>query len=132
MDSTSGLIIGQFISASTLPLNTFIAGINDTAITLSSGAGVTAGNNKLMYVTSTPLNSTYLNGVYGSEFDGAISGDETGWAVGTCDLTGDGIPELIIGAPDATPGPATAAGSTYVFYGKKASWPSSPFGLGNL
>ncbi len=48
-------------------------------------------------------------------FDGANSGDYLGWAVaGVGDLDGDGVPDLLMSAPNASPGGRHRAGSVYL------------------
>ena len=55
----------------------------------------------------------------GPRIDGALSGDALGQAVGSSpDLTGDGSPELLVGAPYADPYGRSGAGSLYVLGGR--------------
>lgn len=70
-----------------------------------------------------------INGTTGIEFDGACG---IGQSVATGDINGDGIPDLVAGAYAASPGGKSNAGSTYVYYGKKKGWPTTPYNLGGL
>lgn len=73
--------------------------------------------------TTTTLDSSFINGVNGVEFDGigsdAADGYDAGYSVAAGDVNGDGISDLIIGAPDADPDGNRWAGSVYVVFGKK-------------
>jgi len=71
------------------------------------------------------LNSTFLNGTNGSEYDGAAAGDLVGYSVATGDVNGDGCADIIIGAEGATVGGHASAGSVYVVFGQSSGWPSS-------
>ncbi len=76
------------------------------------------------------IDPTYLNGTTGFTVPGVNAGDALGTAVTTGDITGDGIPDIAIAAPGASPNDGTAgggntAGSVYVIYGKKTGWFSS-------
>lgn len=56
----------------------------------------------------------------------AIAGGEAGAGLGFSlssldDINGDGIPEIIAGAPDSSPGGRTEAGSVYIFSGQDGS-----------
>jgi len=54
----------------------------------------------------------------GLRFDGATVEDRFGFSVaGAGDVNGDGVPDLIVGAPYADPGGRAEAGSAYVFSG---------------
>jgi hypothetical protein len=50
-------------------------------------------------------------------FDGAAAFDEFGAAVAGGDVDGDGVPDIAVGAPSASPGGRIGAGSTLVFSG---------------
>ncbi|MDH5715253.1 MAG: hypothetical protein OEZ30_06795, partial [Candidatus Aminicenantes bacterium] len=56
---------------------------------------------------------------------GDDAGDESGYAVSSGDVNGDGYDDIIIGALCASPGGRNDAGETYVIFG--ASFPSSPY-----
>ena len=66
--SAAGLIIGQTVSSANIPAGTTITAISGTTITLSANATATASGTVLA-VTDVILNSSFLNGIYGSEFD---------------------------------------------------------------
>jgi len=69
----------------------------------------------------SPGQAFVISGADGSilrTFTGAAAGDQFGWAVaGVADVDGDGIPDLLIGAPSADPGALTDAGSAYLYSG---------------
>ena len=59
-----------------------------------------------------------INGSNGFALVGIDTDDKSGWTVsGNADVNNDNIPDLIIGAPDADPGGASAKGETYVVFG---------------
>jgi hypothetical protein len=51
-------------------------------------------------------------------FDGAASFDGFGASVGGADVNGDGVPDIVVGAPSASSGGRVGAGSAFVFSGK--------------
>ena len=63
-----------------------------------------------------------IDGTQGVRFDGVSGGDCAGCAVATGDVNGDGIADIIIGAPYAN---SNQAGSTYAVFGKSATWGSA-------
>lgn len=75
---------------------------------------------------TTPINLSSLNGTNGVMFDSAALSVAVGWSVATADLNGDGIPDLLIWAPGASPNGVASASSTYVVFGKKKGklWPA--------
>ncbi len=88
-----------------------------------SSAGVTYivwGKNDTWPLT-LELSALGTNGV---AIHGALSRDESGYSVASAgDVNGDGIPDLVIGAPYASPGDRSFAGVTYVLWGKNGTWP---------
>jgi hypothetical protein len=58
-------------------------------------------------------------GSWGYAIEGAAAGDQVGTAVaGARDINGDGVPDLLLGAPEASNAGRTGAGSVYVVYGQ--------------
>lgn len=68
-----------------------------------------------------------LNGVDGVRFDSAALGDGNGRSVAAGDINGDGIDDMIIGAPSADPGGRSSAGSVFVVFGRSADGPGGAF-----
>jgi len=65
------------------------------------------------------------------QLDGAAADDKSGFSVaGAGDVNGDGIADVIIGAPNADNNSRTDSGSSYVVYGNAT--PTSPVQLGAL
>jgi hypothetical protein len=72
---------------------------------------------KLIMPTSS-FNLSDLDGSNGFVINGLNQSNYLGYAVSNAgDINGDGIDDLIIGAPDADPNGITNAGSTYVVFG---------------
>ncbi len=63
----------------------------------------------------------------GKRIDGVAAGDQSGFSLATGDVNGDGIADLIIGAPNAN----SNAGYVYVVFGSKNGFPN-PLPLGSL
>jgi len=51
---------------------------------------------------------------------GAAPGDQAGYSVAFGDVNGDGVADLVVGAPGVTVPGRTAAGAAYVFYGRRS------------
>lgn len=67
-----------------------------------------------------------LNGTNGFKIEGFAAGDWLGDSVGTAyDLNGDGLDELLITAPRASPGGRLQAGAVYILFGKSKGWPAA-------
>jgi FG-GAP repeat len=82
---------------------------------------VDAGQVNAIFSTNNPQGGVYdgaaINGTLGYRVGGAAAGDKLGTAVAVGDLNGDGIGDLVIGAPGANSG----AGAVYVIYGQTAA-----------
>jgi Ca2+-binding RTX toxin-like protein len=73
-----------------------------------------------------------LNGTNGFILRGVAAGDQSGSSVSSAgDINGDGLDDLIIGAPLADPNGSDAAGASYVVFGKRTPWSVSS-SLGSL
>ncbi|MCV6597453.1 MAG: integrin alpha [Mangrovicoccus sp.] len=72
------------------------------------------------------LDLSALNGSNGFRLAGAAPGDTSGAAVSSAgDINGDGIDDLIIGAPSADPNGVKSAGETYIVFGRSSSFGSA-------
>jgi len=72
------------------------------------------------------LNLSTLNGTNGFRLDGIVADDVSGKSVASAgDVNGDGIDDLIIGAPFADANGDNVAGQSYVVFGK-ADWSATP------
>lgn len=74
---------------------------------------------------SADLDPATLNGTNGFRLVGALVGDNSGWSVASAgDFNGDGLGDLVIGAPFADPTGASS-GATYVVYGRRSGFSGS-------
>lgn len=101
------------------------------------GSGSNAGSTYVVYGRTSGFAATInlgtLNGTNGFRIDGAASDDTSALAVaGAGDVNGDGRDDLIIGAAGADPGGLSAAGSSYVVYGRASPPFAAVLGLGTL
>jgi len=72
-----------------------------------------------------PLSLSSLNGTNGFVINGANTNDFSGTAVSSAgDVNGDGIDDIIIGAPLVDPNGNQNAGSTYVVFGNDTGFPN--------
>ncbi len=81
---------------------------------------------------SSTLNLSELNGSNGLVINGIAAGDSLGVSVSDLgDINGDGIADLIIGAPGAGPN-GSNSGTSYVVFGGTALGSNGSFDLSNL
>jgi len=66
---------------------------------------------------STPMYLSSLTGENGFRLNGETNSDEAGYSVASGDINGDGIADIIVGAPQVS-----AIGSVYVVFGKRSGW----------
>ncbi|WP_267871490.1 hypothetical protein [Nostoc sp. CHAB 5715] len=107
-------------------------GIADLIIGALSASpnGTDSGQSYVVFGKSTgwsaTLNLSDLNGANGFAINGIAVGDRSGYSVSSAgDVNDDGIADLIIGAPDASPN------GTYVVFGKSTGW-SATLNLSDL
>ena len=82
---------------------------------------------------SSSLNLATLNGSNGFVLNGPSNNDRSGTAVSDAgDVNGDGIADLMIGAPEASPGGRSSAGESYVVFGGSGIGSSGSFELASL
>ncbi len=95
---------------------------------------VNAGSTYVVYGKVSGFGATFdLNTVNynttGFRIDG-LAGDQSGTSLhGHCDVNGDGIPDLIIGAPYKSPAARTYAGGGYLIFGAATSISTLDVGL---
>jgi len=109
-------------------------GVDDLIIG-APGASPNVGYSGASYVVfgddqglPNPLNLSAIDGSNGIRFNGVANYDESGASVSAAgDINGDGIDDLIIGAPYAS----VYDGNGYVVFGKREAW-ASPVNLSGL
>ena len=105
-------------------------GIDDLIIGAEFGAS--GGQSYVIFGSKGSWSSSFsfsnLNGNNGFILNGIKSGDQSGYSVASAgDVNGDGIDDLIVGAPSAS----SETGRSYVVFGSNKSW-SSPISLSSL
>ncbi len=71
------------------------------------------------------FNLTNLNGTNGFIVEGLNPSDNLGYSVSTVgDINGDGTTDMALGAISTSPNETSAAGTTYVLFGKTIGWPA--------
>ncbi|MGP1388003.1 MAG: hypothetical protein ACTS2F_30990 [Thainema sp.] len=82
---------------------------------------------------SSSFDPTNLDGSNGFVLNGPSNNDSSGFSVSDVgDFNGDGVTDLIIGAPEASPNDKFSAGETYVIFGNSGIGSSGSFELANL
>ncbi|MEW6499050.1 MAG: hypothetical protein AB1589_42165, partial [Cyanobacteriota bacterium] len=86
--------------------------------------GETSGQSYLIYGKAAgfpaSINLSELDGTNGFALNGVNANDFSGISVSATDINGDGLSDLIIGAPYGDPNDKTNAGETYVVYGRES------------
>ena len=104
-------------------------GIADLLIGAYSASAYSSGASYVVFGRDTArtgpfppsLDLSDLNGANGFRLDGAAS-EQSGRAVsGAGDVNGDGIADLLIGAPDASPNGVQESGASYVVFGRNTA-----------
>jgi hypothetical protein len=106
------------------------------AFRAAPGGDATAGESYVVFGRATvfpaALDLSTLDGTNGFRLDGVDSNDRSGVSVSAAgDINGDGFSDLIVGARYADPGGDSAAGETYVVFGKASGF-NAALDLANL
>jgi prepilin-type N-terminal cleavage/methylation domain-containing protein len=132
--SATGLIAGQYMTSTNIASTTTISAVGSACnngggscsgapcVTLSAAATGT-GAGQTLTVFSTPVNSTFLNGTSGAEYDGTTSTSLQNFPtnITVADINGDGIGDIVTGTYTT----GGNGGGIYVIYGRTSGWPSS-------
>lgn len=132
--SSGGEKAGEAVTAGDLNAD----GITDVVVSAPQATvsgRVKAGKSYVLFgkvaawASSVGLNG--INGANGFHADGTGADHEAGKAVAVGDINGDGIEDLVLGAPGTNIGAGVRNGSVYTLYGKKAAW-ATAVDLGTL
>ena len=133
LDGTNGFILNGVAAGDESALSVSSAGdvSGDGVADILIGARYGASGSGQAYVvfglkTAFPavLELSSLDGTNGFTLNGAVSGN-SGWSVSTAgDVNGDGVDDLVIGAPESSPEGRSAAGQAYVLFGRQTAFPS--------
>lgn len=92
---------------------------------------VVFGKNSSLSGFGSSLNVSTLDGSNGFKINGIATFDNSGWSVNHAgDINGDGIDDVVIGAPNADPN-GSKSGQSYVVFGKTSGF-SDNFNLSSL
>lgn len=114
--SYTGMSVGQMVSSANIPAGTTITACggatlcSSTTLTLSANATATAAGTPLN-INDAVLNSTFLNGVTGVEYDLPTNNTNFGSYVAMGDVNGDGKADLVAGSTASAGGTAVIFGS---------------------
>ncbi|WP_308189132.1 hypothetical protein [Nostoc mirabile] len=102
----------------------------------ASPNGITSGQTYVVFGSkesfAAQFNLSTLNGTNGFAINGINQYDSLGNSVSSAgDINGDGIDDVIIGAPFASPN-GSSSGQTYVVFGSKESFAAAQFNLSTL
>jgi hypothetical protein len=101
-------------------------GIQDLAIGAPDAAVFTPGfrdqAGSVYIIFGRPGRASVIDSANGTDVRilGAAAGDHTGWALASGDVNGDGVADLVIGAPDAAVPGRDRAGVVFVVLGSRA------------
>lgn len=96
----------------------------DPAGKSAAGESYVVFGSKRGFAASMDLST--LDGSNGFRLDGGAEGDRAGfWVSAAGDFNGDGIADLVVGAPQADPGGRVDAGETYVVFGSRGGFAAS-------
>lgn len=133
LDGTDGFVIGGTTAGGYLGGSVAGAGdingdgIGDIVIGARDNNGAGSGSAYVVFGRAAgfpaEFDTSTLDGSNGFRLSGLTSGNSAGISVdGAGDINGDGIADLIIGAPNADPGGRTDAGETYVVFGQSGGF----------
>jgi hypothetical protein len=106
-------------------------GIDDLIVgaQLSDGGGTDAGEAYVIFGSRAgfgTIDLTTLTSAQGFRIQGDLAGDYAGWSVSAAgDVNGDGLDDIIVGAPFGDDG-GLNAGEAYVIFGSRALRPNRP------